>query len=565
MSNSPIESHETFWRSLHALNITRILIATLLFIFWGFGHAEDQLSTGLLTYRNICIVYLAMAVLFTALTLHDRHRFMAQLLSQILADILVVALLYTTGGGIKSGIAILFLFPLASAAILMQIMLALLFASIVTLFLLAETWYRVLLGQSDIPITQAGLYGAAFFASVYVLNRLAAKLISQEKLAIQRGQDLHIQQAINSLVIADMDEGVLVVGNDSSVFACNPSAENMLALVLPDHAKGIRLTDIPYLKPLADAFFCWHASNQEPASKHAEPVAYLNIKAAQERTEPSLPHHCDLPALGVHVRARFATATTEPFTTDRSVIFLQDVARIENQAQQLKLASMGRLTASIAHEVRNPLAAIAHASALLIEDVNSPAQQRLLNIVSDNVARMNRMVEDILNLSRKAQTHEFVVLLDFIAELKSSFEDVHGLSNETIKLAELDTYQVRFDPLHLREVVLNLLTNAMRYASGQPGSIRIHAVQATSRRLELHVQDDGPSITPEVRAHLFEPFYTTSSQGTGLGLYLARELCSNNQAMLDYEFHNDNASHLPKGRFVITFAAQDMTQEGFST
>lgn len=141
---------------------------------------------------------------------------------------------------------------------------------------------------------------------------------------------------------------------------------------------------------------------------------------------------------------------TEPFTKDRSVIFLQDVARIENQAQQLKLASMGRLTASIAHEVRNPLAAIAHASALLIEDANSPAQQRLLNIVSDNVARMNRGGGRHLKSLTQGSGTEFVILRDFVAELKSSFEDIHGLSNETIELAELDGYKVRFDPLHLQ-------------------------------------------------------------------------------------------------------------------
>jgi two-component system sensor histidine kinase PilS (NtrC family) len=130
----------------------------------------------------------------------------------------------------------------------------------------------------------------------------------------------------------------------------------------------------------------------------------------------------------------------------------------------------------------------------------------------------------------------------------------------------LEQYLVRFDPMHLREVLLNLLTNAIRYASGQPGSIHIHAVQATSRRLELHVQDDGPSITPEVRAHLFEPFYTTSNKGTGLGLYLARELCSNNGAMLDYEFHIDTSGSVPGtaiGRFVITFTAPDLTQDAF--
>lgn len=565
MSIVPVESRETFWRSLQALNVTRILIASLLLLFWGMGDLDGKLSVGLLSYRNICIAYLAMAILFAMLTLREHHRFITQLQAQILADIAVVSLLYIAAGGIRGGMAILFLFPLASAAILVPITEALLFASIATIMLLIENWYRMLTGHPDAPITQAGLYGASFFAVVFVVNRLAAKLIAQETLAIQRGLDLQIQQAINNLVIEDMDDGVLTVDNDGVIFTCNPAAAHKLSLITPNHAKGMRLTDIPYLKPLADAFLAWRRANDDRSIAHVEPIAYLVIKSIASPPVTANAMHGEVPALGSHLRARFATASPDPFSKNHSVIFLQDVASIENQAQQLKLAAMGRLTASIAHEVRNPLAAIAHAAALLSEDITAPGQARLLKIVSDNVARMNRMIEDILNLSRKGQSQELVDLTEIIAELKLSFDELHRLPFNAIIIEGLEHHQVRFDPMHLREVLLNLLTNALRYASGQPGCIRIRTVRATSRRLELHVQDDGPSISPEVRAHLFEPFYTTSSQGTGLGLYLARELCSNNDALLDYEFHHDDLLQEPAGRFVITFAAPDLTQEGIST
>jgi len=223
---------------------------------------------------------------------------------------------------------------------------------------------------------------------------------------------------------------------------------------------------------------------------------------------------------------------------------------------------MGRLTASIAHEVRNPLSAIGHATSLLGEDLDSAVHLRLLKIVSDNVARVNRMVEDILQLSRKVQPHNEPLALDvFLAELRTEFYETHGLPGDVIGLQVTAGTLVRFDPLHLREVVLNLLNNAVRYASGGPSSIRLYLVSDKARSLELHVQDDGPGISPEVRAHLFEPFYTTSSKGTGLGLYLARELCLNNDAMLDYEYRFEAeplADGNPKssGRFVITFARQ---------
>jgi two-component system sensor histidine kinase PilS (NtrC family) len=185
----------------------------------------------------------------------------------------------------------------------------------------------------------------------------------------------------------------------------------------------------------------------------------------------------------------------------------------------------------------------------------------LLNIVGDNVARLNQMIEDTLSLSRKAQSHgEPLALGPFFAEFLEEFRETNSLAKELIAIGNMEPYRVQFDPLHLREVMMNLLSNALRYASGKNGSIRIHAISESSNRLELHVQDDGRAISAEVRAHLFEPFYTTSSKGTGLGLYLARELCLNNGAMLDYEYRMDNleentmgAAELA-GRFVITLA-----------
>ena len=266
--------------------------------------------------------------------------------------------------------------------------------------------------------------------------------------------------------------------------------------------------------------------------------------------------------LAAHLKLRFAAAETTPLGMERNVIFLEDVTAIENQAQQLKLASMGRLTASIAHEVRNPLSAIGHATSLLAEDLTAPVHVRLLKIVGDNVARVNRMVEDILQLSRKAHSHgEPLALAALVADLKEEFDELHGLDSSVLDIGGVADITVRFDPLHLREVLLNLLGNAVRYASREPSSIRLFVVAAPGWPPELHVQDDGAGIAPEVRAHLFEPFYTTSSKGTGLGLYLARELCLNNEAMLDYEYRFDvagGASPASSGRFVITFARAGM-------
>jgi two-component system sensor histidine kinase PilS (NtrC family) len=543
------ESRETFWRSLQTLNVTRIVIALVLLVYLTVdarrGHFGSQLSGT--AYAETCIAYLLAALLFAAVTQRWRHRFLWQLCCQILVDIAAISLLYLAAGGARSGFGLLYLFPLAGAAILAPLLLALFSASLATLFLLAESTWQLFLSDQEPPLFQAGMMGAAFFAVVLVVSRLAARLIGQEDLAAKRGADLKIQQAVYRIVVDDVGDGILVAGRDGFVFAGNPAARRMLGL---DADSEFRLADIPALEPVAQGFAAWLDGGAQGTGPGE---AYVTVKRWQGAAGP-VRGRLDQP---VHLKLRFARVDTPDGAAERSVIFMQDVSAIENQAQQLKLASMGRLTASIAHEVRNPLSAIGHATSLLAEDLTGPAETRLLRIVGDNVARVNRMVEDILKLSRKVQPGgEPVRLGAFLAELKAEFTETHGLADNMVYIGDAGHRTVRFDGLHLREVLVNLLGNAIRYASGKPASIRLFPVLDATGRVELHVQDDGPGITPEVRAHLFEPFYTTSSKGTGLGLYLARELCLNNGAMLDYEYRVDGpAGFDAPGRFVITFAA----------
>ncbi|MBC7859168.1 MAG: PAS domain-containing protein [Burkholderiaceae bacterium] len=537
------QSSSTFWRSLQTLNATRIAIAAVLLLYLVFERGPG----GRLAYIEVCLAYLLLAIGFALLTANWRHRFRLQLLAQLALDIGFISLLYLDVGGVYSGLAILYMFPLAGAAILAPLVPALFCAALVSLFMLAESTYQIFVMDGASAPAQAGLYGAAFFAVVLVLSRLAAGLIGQEALALQRGNALAVQQAINRLVMADMGDGILVLGHDGQVFTCNPAARQMLGLAHPE--SEFRLGDAAALAPVRAAYGEWL---EQPSRSSASAV--VSIKPYDEAG----------PAWGgrrehtAHLKLRFASVDTAGLAAARSVIFLQDVSEIENQAQQLKLASMGRLTASIAHEVRNPLSAIGHAAALLGEELTHPLQMRLLRIVADNVDRVNRMIEDILQLSRKVQQQdEALALAPLLAGLKAEVEQSHGVDADVICLGE-GAPTVRFDPLHLREVVLNLLHNAVRYASRKPCSIRLRAGVAPGGRVELQIGDDGPGMTAEVRAHLFEPFYTTSSQGTGLGLYLARELCLNNGAALDYEYRreSDDAAGAPaRGRFVITFAA----------
>lgn len=550
------ESRATYWRSLQTMSVTRVLIAIVLLLYMTFDRNDK--STAYYIYTETCAAYVVAAAILCGLSFYVRRRFLAQTTVQVMLDIGIISMLYLSAGSSRNVLVILYLFPLAGGAILAPLVIALFSASLVALFLLIETAYRVVHAERVTLLMQAGLYGAVFFAVVLLVSRLAAKLIGQEELASQRGIDLQIQQAINQIVIADVEDGILVAGRDGRVFAANPAALAMLGLSADQ--EQFELAGMPALAPVLDAFRAWlHApelghDSQLPRAEFVTVKAYHSQGGDDRATAPWTGRR----DLSAHLKLRFARVDTPNETAERCVIFTQDVTAIENQAQELKLASMGRLTASIAHEVRNPLSAIGHATALLAEDLSGTAHSRLLKIVADNVARVNRMVEDILQLSRKVQPNGDPVYLDgFLAELKAEFQETHALRDDIVWLGNTGAGPVHFDALHLREVVVNLLTNAVRYASGKAASIRVFVVADTAANLELHVQDDGPGITPDVRSHLFEPFYTTSSKGTGLGLYLARELCLNNGAALDYEYRFDGAAaeaYKASGRFVITFA-----------
>jgi len=551
------ESRSTFWRSLQTLTVTRIVIAFVLLLYLSIDVRRGRVDGTV--YAETCIAYVLAALLFAVVAQRWRRRFLWQLSVQVTVDIVAISLLYLAAGGLRSGLALLYLFPLAGAAILAPLVPALFSAALASLFVLGESAWGIFVRAEEPPLTQAGLTGAAFFAVVLVVNRLAARLINQEELAARRGADLRIQQAIYRIVVDDVDDGILVLGGDGTVFGGNPAARRMLGLESQPGEDGntFRLADAPALEPVAQRFDAWVTCG---ADAPAAAGGFVTVKRWHE-TDGPVRGRLDQP---VHLKLRFARVDTPEGTAGRSLVFLQDVSAIENQAQQLKLASMGRLTASIAHEVRNPLSAIGHATSLLAEDLHGPAETRLLRIVNDNVARVNRMVEDILKLSRKVQPNGTPVALDdFLPDLRAEFTEMHGMAGDIVWVGDAGGRTVRFDGMHLREVLVNLLGNAIRYASGKPASIRVVPVLDATGRMELHVQDDGPGITSEVRAHLFEPFYTTSSKGTGLGLYLARELCLNNGAMLDYEYRTEDVrpgagadgTGEASGRFVITFGA----------
>jgi two-component system sensor histidine kinase PilS (NtrC family) len=382
-----------------------------------------------------------------------------------------------------------------------------------------------------------------------------------------------------------MQDGVLILAADGTPRAANPAALRMLglddarALVLDGWRGHVGGTAI------SRQFVAWRSSAGTIGGSFELMSNTASLRDV--RNGDTVEHEAaQEDGSGRRLRVRFVAPEGDALASGRYVVFLEDLLRVEQRAQQLKLAAMGRLTASIAHEIRNPLAAIAHAGALLEEETGEQlglpfgsrdmaGAKRMVTIVRENAQRLNRIVEEILQLSRRAPVNVEPIALDpWLDQLVDEFCRTQGCARSTVDLVRRVAPTIHFNGEHLRQVLVNLLSNAIRYASGREASVAIHvnvlsnarSLNATAlaldapgaernddgqvmiERIELVVQDDGPGIDRATRANLFEPFFTTHHRGTGLGLYLARELCLANDATLDYSI---NAGGTRRGGFVI--------------
>jgi two-component system sensor histidine kinase PilS (NtrC family) len=222
-----------------------------------------------------------------------------------------------------------------------------------------------------------------------------------------------------------------------------------------------------------------------------------------------------------------------PGERGNALLYIEDMALVQAQAQQIKLAALGRLAANVAHEIRNPLASISHAAELLAEEHADATHARLTRIIGDNTQRLDRIVNEVLELGRRDRAApEIIRLNEFCTGLVEELSLNSPGVQDVITIQAESELLIRFDRGHLHRILSNLLANALRYSSGQPGAIRLTVQNLASGALELHVIDDGAGISEALRAQVFEPFFTTSAGGTGLGLYIARELCEANGASL---------------------------------
>lgn len=509
---------EASWRPFQYFNLYRLILAglALLAAIWPQSWIAVLHVADSPLFLPAAAVYLLVVAAGLLASIHWRHRFNFQLSSQVLADVAVLGLLMFVAGGIGSGMGTLLLVSLATASLVGRGRLVLFYAALATLVTLGGQVFGVLArGLEPATIVQAGLLSAGFFATAILARLLGQRLMANEELARQRGIGLENQRRISQRVIERMQDGVLVVGSAGQIERHNPMAAEMLGAA---PAPGAQLSS--YCPPLAGALADWKGSR---------------AVATQEFKPPT----------GAELRARFEQTSS---SAGEVLVFLEDLGRVQERAQQLKLAALGRLTASIAHEIRNPLSAIGHAGELLREERRGAMQERLLKIVADNVARLDRIVADVLELGRRDRMQaEALPLESFCAQFVEGFEGVQGVAPDIIALETDGEPVLWFDRTHLHQVLWNLLANAVRHASGTPGSVRLRASAGTAT-VELHVIDDGGGVPDEARTQIFEPFFTTHHLGTGLGLFIARELCAANGATLDLASDPGHAHFIIVGR-----------------
>ena len=509
------------WGPLNFLNLYRLLISGLFVTFYFTGNPFPQLAShNYYLFYGASGCYLISALIFGMMIRLRTPDFYIQSHVQILSDIIFITLIMHASGGIQSGLATLIIISIAGGSIVIRGRHSLLFASVASIAILFEEYYNKLEGiYLDGSSLQAGILGITFFTTSIITHFVARHIRESEALAVKRGVDLANMSQLTEHIIQRMQTGIMVVDQYNKLRLINESAWHMLGTP--------SVTNNPHLSAL----------NKELN------LSYQNWQEDSEATASLLQLSPEHPSL----LPRFAQLSQEEHPA--TLIFLEDTSAMSREAQQLQLAALGRLTASIAHEIRNPLGAISHAGQLLAESNNlDNADLRLTQIIADHSKRMNTIIENVMQLGRGNQSYpQLVELNNYLESFLSDFMSGNQtLREEYLIETKHKEINVRFDPGHLQQILTNLCENGIRHTeddSNPPYKIEFHAgISENNNRPYLDIIDHGTGIDNETAAHIFEPFYTTAETGTGLGLYISRELAECNQAHLTLFKHSDDGS-----------------------
>ena len=436
------------------------------------------------------------------------------MLAVFLVDIVAITLLSDSSGGMASGLPILLVITVAASAVLVsnRTLATLVAALSVLAILLDTTWlilHNVLNTNSLFP---AGILGMLIFGVSLMVQPIAHRLGRAEELARNRASDLYSLQRLNEQIVQHMQTGILLVSSDGTVRVMNKAATGLLAPERPvTMEQGRQLAD--YCPELAYQFEHWKDSGVH----RAKPFTVID----------------DAPPVIAHFRE------LQPSANREALVFVEDYTPVTQYAQSLKLNSLGRLTASIAHEIRNPLGAISHAAQLLQESEElSNADHRMADIIQNHCERVNQIVESVMQISRREPPKpEYLLLTPWLTEFVRGYLDALNRPAEITIDCDYKELLIEFDPENLQRVLGNLLDNALRHSKIASGNeyarIEVELDFATHQCI-VDIIDSGSGVPSSETGKLFEPFFTTIEQGSGMGLYLCKELCEINNADLSY-------------------------------
>jgi len=511
-SRIPAALQESTWPPLYFFFAYRLIISILLLVLFftdlgpGFlGQYAPRL------YLLTSTTYLLLVLASGGLILWKYPAADTQASLMVFVDIAAIILMLPTCGGVQSGLGTLLALSIVAGSLIISGPAALLLAAVATLALLTQQVVTsMMLGSAFSAYPQAGLLGSSFFAIAILAHVLSKRLSRSERLVSQQELDLANLAQLNEYVIQHMQTGILVVDQDERIRLMNESAWFLLGM------------------PDARADSPLHEASPELARQLAD----------QKTAAETRPFTLKPASAGRELQGGFSRLGKAG--SGGSVIFLEDSASVTQRAQQMKLASLGRLTASIAHEIRNPLGAISHAGQLLRETTGlDAADQRLVEIIHGNSERVNQIIENVLQLSRRNQAHlEQIDLLPWLENLKVNLSRADQVSAGQLEIQILpENTRVRADPSQLQQIIVNLCENSVRHFDREPSELRIRingGVTRASGGPFLEVIDNGPGIPPDILRQVFEPFFTTRNAGTGLGLYIAKELSESNRLSLEH-------------------------------
>ncbi|MBT8138330.1 MAG: HAMP domain-containing histidine kinase [Gammaproteobacteria bacterium] len=488
----------------YRLGITALLWA-LSFTDSAIGQDYPQLFLG----SALC--YFSINALLLALVLRGWAPNRLALLLVVLSDIFLLQLIALASGPIDSGLGTLMVISVAAGAIFIRGALALVPPAIATLFLFAGVGARLfdeVARQNE--IVASGWLGLSFFIASVAISYLARRMQQGEARALEEASSARKLEQLNQLIIARMQTGVMIVDAAGNVLACNRAAMR----IVPEHID-------PGKCSLADI-------NSELANYHAS--VYKHFKSSEPAVSTRARFSTSVHADNNEFRLTWVSLDAE--NSDESLIFVEDLSKIVQQAQQLKLSSLGKLTASIAHEIRNPIGAASHAAQLLRE-ASSGKDVELADMIVDHCNRCSKIISNIMDVSRGEPAREMLVdIADWLRRLVDRYQAENTV---TVTLHCPDSVLTRFDPAHLEQVVRNLLDNAVNHASqGDAGKRAAIIVWLDDNCAIMDIYDTGSGVPADNIERLFEPFFTTGRSGSGLGLYICRELCTANQATLGY-------------------------------